>query len=215
MGAMLKKEWISMARQSKMLLLAIAVAFLSILPSLAEHENSNPVTALSMIIAVPAVFSIILTINAMAYEEKANWDVYVRSLPLSIRVIVGSRYILSLILTSIGTALAFAAVLFLRHGQIGIEIQAIIWLGAGAAPLLACSVLLPILYKFGLQKTRLFFFLLVFIIPVLTAALLMKSGVTVSQATLFFLLKLSPLIVFAVVTASFFISCHIYSHKEL
>lgn len=215
MGAMLLKELICIRKQSKMLFFGLGIAFIGITPSLASKSENPSITVLSVTIALTGMLAIVLTINAMAYEEKTNWDIFVRSLPLSSRTIVGTKYILALIFSFMGTVLSLAATLFFHHWQIGENFQSTVWIVAGAAPLLICSILLPLFFKFGMQKTRLVFFLFLFILPLLAATIIWKSGIRVSQASLLLSLKVSPLIVFAVVTASFFISCHIYSRKEL
>lgn len=215
MGAMLLKELICIRKQSKMLLLGLGVAFIGITPSLALKSGTPSITVLSVIIALSGMLVILLTVNAMAYEEKTNWDVFAKSLPLRSSTIVGTKYILALILSLIGCGLSLAASLFFHHWQIGENLQSTVWVVAGAAPLLVCSILLPLLYKFGLQKTRLVFFTFIFVLPLLAATIFLKSNIRLSTASLLLLLKVSPLIVLAVVTASFFISCHIYSHKEL
>lgn len=215
MSALLTKEFLSIRRQGKPLLLGLAIAFFGVLPSFVERKDNEAATALNWIIALAALLAVVLTVNAMAYEEKANWDVFVRSLPINSRTIVGARYVLALIFSTTGTALTFAVALLLCHGHIETDIQTAVWLGAGAAPLIVCSVLLPLFYKFGLQKTRLVFFTLIFIVPLLLATVFIKAGVTLSWVSLLPVVRASPLIVFAVVVASFFLSCRIYSWKEL
>lgn len=215
MSALLTKEFLCIRKQGKMLLFGLAVAVPGVLSSFTEQKGNHAATALNWIIALAALLAVTLTINAMAYEEKANWDVFVRSLPLDSRTIVGARYTLALIFSSAGTALTFAAALLLLRGHIGADIQIAVWLGAGAAPLLICSVLLPLFYQFGLQKTRLVFFTLIFVVPLLIATVFIKTGVALSQVSMLPVLRASPLIVLAVVATSFFISCRIYSRKEL
>jgi ABC-type transport system involved in multi-copper enzyme maturation permease subunit len=107
MNALLTKEFLCIKKQVKLLPLGLAVAFLGILPSLTAHEDNKPVTALSLFIALAAMLSIVFSVNFMSYEEKTKWDMFVKTLPLSSRTIVGAKYVLSLIFTAAGILLSF------------------------------------------------------------------------------------------------------------
>ena len=212
MGGMLTKEFLCIKKQVKLLLLGLGVAFIGMMPPLLAQGGKDRLTALSMVTALAVMLSVLLTINTMAYDETAKWDVFVKSLPLSSRTIVGAKYVLSLIFTAAGTIFTFAAALF---AQVGPAKRAAVCIGAGTAPLVLCSIFLPLFYKFGLQKTRLAFILVFFGIPFLAGLLAKRLGVTMLKAQTLLLLKLSPLLALAVFAASFFIACRIYSRKEI
>lgn len=214
MSGMLMKEFLCFRKQAKAMLVCLAV-LLAVTAVLRQPQGDNPVKALSAAVGAATALAVVFTVNIMAYEEKAKWDLFVKSLPLSSRAIVGARYLLMLCFTAAGAGFVLAAAVLFRSGKMDPEIWACIWVGGWAVPLILCSVLLPLLYKFSIQKTITIFFLLVFIVPTLTVGLLWKSGFSPSPAGVLVLLKLSPLLVFAVVVLSFLTSCKIYSRKEI
>ena len=201
MGALLTKEFICIAKQAKLLLLGLGVAFVCIVPSLSSHGSAFPDIA-----ALAAMLTVIFTINAMAYEEKSNWDIYAKSLPLGTRTIVGSKYLLIVIFSVVGLLLTYAASLF---ANITPEMRASECILSTAAGTAVCAVLLPLIYRFGVQKSRLAFLLLLFPLPLLCVGVTNRITVPAS------VLRAMPAAVPVLLAASFFISCKIYSRKEM
>ena len=212
---MLTKEFLCFRKQAKALFLCLALVLAATAVFQQPQGDSEAVKVLSPAIGAAAALAVVFTINIMAYEEKTKWNLFVKSLPLSSHAIVGARYILTLCFTAAGAVFVLAAALLFWGKKASPEIWAAVWVGGWAIPLVLCAVLLPLLYKFSLQKALPFFFCLVFVLPVLAAALLWKANVTVSPASAFVLLKFSPAIVSALLAASFLLSCKIYSHKEI
>lgn len=201
MSALLTKEFLCIIKQVKLLLLGLCIACAGLVPSLSSQGSAFPDIA-----ALTAMLTVIFPINAMAYEEKTNWDVFVKSLPLGTRTIVGSKYLLVVIFSIVGALLTFAASMFTNLTP---EMRASVCIISTAAGAVVCSILLPLMYRFGVQKSRLAFFLLLFPLPVLCVVVSNRMQVPSS------VLRVAPAAVPVLLAASFLLSCKIYSRKEM
>lgn len=171
---------------------------------------------ISMLSAMIALVCAMMPITTMSYDEYCKWDRYALAMPVSGKTIVLSKYILSGFLT---------ITCFLLVSAVSIAVASI----TGEMPLgeaifinfVVCiisfalqAVLLPILFKFGVEKGR-FILLPVFIVPAGILYLLSKLGFTLPDTnTLKLLAYLSPALLILIVLASIFISIRIYAKKE-
>ena len=161
-------------------------------------------------------------INLLAYDRQCDWDQYAAALPVSRRQSVLALYIVSFSLVAagsvVGLLLSLIASRFVENGP-----SAGVLLGSAAAGL-ACvliylSVIIPLTYKFGVEKSRVFVMLIV-MLPMLLMYAFMNSEVIGKIANM--LNSVSPavfaVIVIAVVAAicvaTYFISAAIYEKKE-
>ena len=100
-----------------------------------------------------------LTISTMSYDHMAKWDVYALSMPVSRRQMVGEKYLFMLIAAGAGTLIALAGE-FVRLASTGAPasafldglLQTVLILSVG---LLFGSLMLPLIFKFGVEKARL------------------------------------------------------------
>lgn len=121
--------------------------------------------------------SMMVTVNSMSYDNYGHWDPYALTLPLGRRQLVGSKYLLGLLVTGGGALFAAAMVLtysLLRPGSLveGMATVAACFLVA----LLLLALLLPLLYRFGVEKARMIF-LIIFMGPLILALALSQLGV--------------------------------------
>lgn len=211
MSGLLTKEFFYIKKQWKTLLPSVAIIIVLFVTT---NTGKSPETGVSMVAFFLTMMAVILTVNTMAFDETAKWDGYVKSLPVSTYQIVGAKYLFSVILSLAGVALGVLFELAIVQGRADMLEFAMICAGAGAVPLILCSILLPLFYKFGLQKARIAM-MVVFVLPMLSLPLLKNTGFSMTDAQLMLLLKLSPVIVLVIVFASFFLSCKIYRNKEI
>lgn len=206
MIGLLLKDLIYMRKQGKIMLLLLvfyAVIF---------FQAKNAVDLIPMISMVIVLISTILVLNSFAYDELSKWDIYSLSLPVTKLESVVCKYLLTLLLAGAGGLLciAIAAVKQMLNKDAWLGIYA----AFGAALLLAC-ILIPLLLKFGVQRSRLFI-ALVALLPTVGAMLLKHVTLpAVSLATLEILFKLSPVLLAAILMISIFISVKIYERKDL
>ena len=126
----------------------------------------------------------VLVVNTMSYDNTAKWDKYALTMPVTRRDVVLSKYMVSIIVIFIGvvlvTVLGFAQGIN-KHNLDVIEIFTVNG-AALAGGFFFISIMLPVIYKFGVEKSRVLI-LLVFLAP---------AGVVIGRSKLG-KLKFSPL----------------------
>ncbi|MBE5947975.1 MAG: ABC-2 transporter permease [Lachnospiraceae bacterium] len=139
----------------------------------------------------PAVITAMLTLvmsmmvlSTMQWDEQAKWNSYALTTPVSRKMLVVSKYLLSLITIVIGTIMGFVCSIIVAltkslifDGQnyaFNLETLVIILTVFGVM-LLINAIILPAIYKFGVEKARVILLVLiglpVFIISVLVAVI--------------------------------------------
>jgi ABC-2 type transport system permease protein len=158
-----------------------------------------------------------MVINSFSCDAAAKWDKYVLSLPVTRKDVVLSKYILALILTGIGTVISLLMnTVFGIMNDSGDQTEILMkCYTLFAVSMIFLCLLLPLIFRFGVEKSRLFM-LLVYIIPLIILIMLTESGVLQMSESIFLLiLKLSPLVLLAVFWASYQISCRIYRNMDV
>lgn len=160
-----------------------------------------------------------LPVTALSYDERAHWDAYALTMPLSRTQVVGAKYLLGgLLLLVAGIACSvFILILGLFRGEemaVYLPQQLFLLAPVMSIGLLYLSVLLPIIYKMGTEKARLVM-MVIFLIPFLFLLLVQKMGFSApsEQATIL-ALKLLPLGALAAACISFWLSVRFYKAKE-
>ncbi len=83
-----------------------------------------------------------------------------------------------------------------------------------AVPLLVCSILFPLCFRFGIQKAR-FAIAAIFLLPTAVGMIVKRFGFAPSAAQQALLWKLSPVVALAVAVISYLISCAVYRRKQV
>lgn len=147
MKALLKKDIYVLVRQMKIFLLMMAV--FAVVPSL----NLS-------------VFAIaycgMLPYTAMAYDERSKWPKLAAMMPYTTGDIVLSKYVLGWLATAIASVLSLAA-----HGILGrflsveysMPLSAV--LPSFCVGLIMIALTLPLMFRFGVEKGRMFFVLFI------------------------------------------------------
>lgn len=110
----------------------------------------------------PMILSGVLPVTILSYEERCGWTEYCKILPLSPKMIVGEKYVFAGITT--GTALVLLAVV--QSISLGMEgcfawdallfrVGALLALG-----LFGSATLLPLMFRFGTEKGRIAYYIL-------------------------------------------------------
>lgn len=161
-----------------------------------------------------------ILMTSFSYDELTKWDRYAVSLPLSRKMIVKSRYVLNLFLIFIGfivsLVIALGMILFYQNGSFFEIIMQLI--SCTSIALVLSSIFLPLIYAFGVEKTRILLFVILFLPFVLTIFLSKLQpnlfATPLSEALVIRMILFSPLLGFLCQTVSYFISCKIYERKE-
>lgn len=171
----------------------------------------------SFLAGAMVILFIMGSISSFAYDDLAKWDKYALSLPITRREMVMSKYLLTIILAVAGAivALLFELAFAIIKDSININELLLVVYALLAAGLLINSALLPLIYKFGVEKSRLML-VGVLAVPYIIFFLLDKTGVPMpSESSLMVLLKVSPFLLILILYISYLISCSIYSKKEI
>jgi len=165
------------------------------------------------------MMSMMMTITSFSYDALAKWDRYALSLPLTKKDIVTGKYLLAIILCLSGTVISFLLTfLILKINPVsgfGVSEHLLATAVIFAIALFFASVLIPLVFKFGVEKGR-FFLIAIFAMP--TAALLVidQLGLTKpSDVVLLNFAKLTPLLAILLFLLSYLLSVKIFSSKEI
>ncbi len=207
MKSLLLKDFINL--RSYMKTLAIMTLFYGLLAFSFDEA--------SFLSGILIITFMMIPISSFSYDQHSKWDVYAQSLPITRNDIVFSKYVLSLIALFIGFVVScvLGVIVELLKGQtidwltVFITNAAIVVVG-----LFFLSVLLPLVYKFGVEKSRIML-LLIFALPTIAILILSKLGITMppnfNYELLFTIVIIVILISFAL---SYFISLKIYKAME-
>lgn len=177
---------------------------------------------ISIVTSVLNIIVLMLPISVFSYDEQAKWARYAAALPLGNRRVVGARYVFTLLLALMAFAFGLlVCLLFMLMGKGNVlESLAAVLVSMGMA-LFFADVLLPLCYKLGPERARLWMFLIVFL-PVIALFLAYRLGLhhslafldQMSDAAVMGLFALVPLLSLAGLGVSFLASCRIAARKE-
>jgi hypothetical protein len=202
MAGLIYKDLVNLKAQAKVM------GILIILYGVIALTSDNTV----MLGAMMSVLAAMLPITAMAYDDKAKWDKYAMTMPVSRKDLVLSKYFLGggFILIAFGLNVAFNIVVGIMAME-DIIPMALMLLGAG---LFFMAVTLPLMFKFGVEKGRTAMFIL---IAAPTVLVLLMSKLNIQMPSEAFL-EMLPLILIVIAVFSLVLSTvlsiSIYKKKE-
>ena len=157
------------------------------------------------------LFTIMIPMVAMSYDDKSKWDRYALTMPVSRRDMVLSKYLL---------ALAFAAfallITFLFNYCISLNFSESLTtsLTFFLIGMVVSSITLPIFFKFGVEKGR-FIMMASILVPTVISLIASKLNLTLPDgAALQRLLPFAPFLGVLCIALSIFLSIRIYTKKE-
>lgn len=156
MKGLLIKDWKTLLKQMKVML-AIVVVFACI-----------PGTYMA---AFALFYAAMLPVTALAYDERAKWDELAAMMPYTAKAIVGSKYVLGLMLVLPVLALSILSRLLVHSTPIVSE-DTMSLLITACLSLILMAINLPFMFRFGVEKGRLIYIVLtcVFVITGVTYA---------------------------------------------
>ncbi|MEG1432497.1 ABC-2 transporter permease [Eubacterium sp.] len=158
------------------------------------------------------IFILILPMNTMAYDEKAHWERFALTMPVSRWDIVLSKYLLSTICAICGAVLSIIVALLLGTPVTEALFTVLVLLGGG---FVITAIIYPVLFKLGVEKGRLLMMLVV-LIPVGLTFLLGYLGVqlpvTANRDGLIYVL---PVVILLLFIGSMLLSKRIMNRREL
>lgn len=211
MKGLLFKDFLLIRRQGKTLLylLVFYVIFFFVLAR-SSDKPADSGTVAGVVSTIAVMLEYVLILNTLAYDENSKWNRYALSLPVGRNGIVGAKYLFVLLFSAAMGALSLLAEAVLLRGRItGTDAAAVLGVSC-LSPLVLCAVLLPVVYRFGLQKTR-FVLAAVFLIPWLLSSALKNHAAAVPWEMI---LRFSPLAAALLFAGSYFLSCRLYAGRE-
>lgn len=163
------------------------------------------------------ILCVMMVMSSFSYDHYAKWEKYGASLPVTRSDMVGAKYLLALVMTTIGaaiTALMYLIFMLVRKGDLSTLLP--ITLGTTAAGMFLMLVLLPCIFKFGPEKAR-----MVLMMAGVMIALIVTLGAVLSPENIDdrivkgVLWGIIPLFEIAGFYLSYKLSCRIYAKKEL
>lgn len=158
------------------------------------------------------------SITSFACDNQSGWDTYVNTLPVSRGEVVLSKYTLSFLLALAGGLL----VLLVRWtkgllNNISDFSETLIFAySLFVAAVILISILLPLVYKLGVERSRIIV-IAVAVIPASAVFMLAQTGALVvpDKQTIRQALLLSPFVIIVCGIVSFLVSHGIYRRKEV
>ena len=212
MKGLLLKDWFVLWKQCKWML------FLVILYTLLPLVSDGAGTFLA---CFSVLFMAILPITVLGFDERSKWERYAAALPVSRDDLVLSKYLLAL-LGMIGAALLYLlsslVLSAVRPGSVSPQetVSFLCLLFAGA--LAFDAVNFPIIFRLGVEKGRLWFFLIAALFGGAIGAATAVAGdaaVSLGQALLGVPVWAFPLAALAVFGLSAWLSCRLYARRDL
>ncbi len=161
-----------------------------------------------------------LVISTISLDNAVMWDKYALTLPLSRQDIVKSKYVLLLLLSIIGVVIGLAACAIYETVVNENSLAEMLQMGLLMATMAVAifSIVLPIIYKYGVEKARMLMVLCIFLPVVVVLSLVYfaeNSSVDLAFLDGPLLTVLAMLIAAAAFIVSYFISVRIYSRQDL
>lgn len=160
----------------------------------------------------PCILSGMIAMSLISYEEKEKWDVFAATLPYSRAQLVSSKYLITLIIggvLALGVTAAQAGAMLWRHNFDVLNLLKVVSMLI-TMTLLPAALTLPFIYKFGSQKGRLAYYLVLGIACGLLVAVGTIRNMTQAPSPVASVNVLVFVVAVLVYLASWYISIHIY-----
>jgi len=160
------------------------------------------------------VYAAMMPYTALAYDERSHWDQLAGMMPYSIKDIVLSKYVLGWLFTAGAAALSIIASILESHfiPNAGSPLSGALAFCVGV---ITMAITLPPMFRFGVEKGRMIFILLVVVIACGSAGLLSETVQSPSSLAILPLLELAlPVAAVVLSVASVWLSIRLYAKQH-
>ena len=118
------------------------------------------------VVFYPGLLATMIPVNLLAYDERSHWDIYCGTLPVSRNMVVSAKYLLELMLLGAVYLLTVGvqALRLIYTGEFQLEsflvLMSLLWM----VYLFAGSISLPFMFKLGVEKGRMAYYVMIGII---------------------------------------------------
>lgn len=161
--------------------------------------------------AIMTIFAVMLSVTACAYDEKAGWDKYALTMPFGVRELIGSKYLLALIGVCLTAGIMLPVNLFAGMPLLEALALTASWIAIG---LFYTEAILPVIFRFGVEKGRIMMIVIAFLPTVVF--LFLDKGLTRFLSPELFekMLYIAPLVFLLFLPLSVWCSYRMYKKKE-
>ena len=202
MKGLIMKDLLNLRKQARIILLFVGFYFaLGVI-----NQNGDSFGG------VVALLFAMLAVTALAYDERAGWDKYALTMPVSRDDLVISKYALGVLLSLFGFMInVIFQLVFVKAALVDGLLISLALFGLG---LFFLALMLPINFKWGVEKGRILMMIVLFG-PTILITLLPRMGVPMpGEAILQVLTYVLPVAATALFALSVWISLGIYRKKE-
>lgn len=199
MKAIFIKDCLNIKAQGKSILLVLLVWFVL------SYFNGSGLFFSSLSV----MYAMMLPITSMSIDEKSHFERYAMTMPVTRTSMALSKYVFGVFCSLILAVLGFAASLIIGDEPAEALLSCAACFCVG---LVFMSVLLPLIYKLGVEKARLSMMAIFVVFLIIFAYVLERMGVELDNIT--DALMVLPLVTLAVMAVSMCISVGIYRRKE-
>lgn len=166
----------------------------------------------------PFLLCSMIPVNLLAYDERSHWDIYCGTLPVTRDMVVSAKYLIGLLIQGVVFLVSAIgqAVRFSRGGSFDWESYLVLMSLMAMLSLFSSSITLPFMFKLGVEKGRMAYYVMVFTIigGASIAGLAFNEQL---QSTIPFgaALALGVVLAAAVYAGSWYLSIIFYRKREL
>lgn len=214
MLGLIKKDLLIVKNNLKLIGIVLTIFFILAL------QDKFDITLALPFIAMIYLFVITLFISTFSYDEFNKWDAYAVTLPNGRKNIVKSKYITSIILVICALIVTLSLNYLISFINDSLEFEKVISLVLEMTTgiILIESIMLPIIFKFGIEKGRLCLFGITITITGIATIVSKKFDLSISINIIQFFNNydfiIIPLVLIILLLLSYKISEKIYSKKE-
>ena len=165
----------------------------------------------------PTMIAGIIPMTLISYDERDRWNAYSAVLPYSRAQIVSAKYIVGLLFGAVAyvASMATAAVAMQIHGTFSMEQLAILGGILVVLGAIGPALLLPFAFKYGAEKGRIAFYVLIGAFAALSALLASSSSETAISLKSPWILAALAAAAIALYLLSWRMSIAFYQRREL
>lgn len=168
---------------------------------------------------IPAFMSVMVMMSTFSYDEYNKTDAFIISLPNGKRNAVKAKYTSTILIILISSILTFIISMIIGYAQNNLNMENVLsaTIGCCVGIILLQAVLFPLIYKFGIEKSRIGIFIGIFGITSI-ASILVKDGLKIPPSLIIlfnnYWMIIIPLGIIIVLFISYKISEYLYLKKE-
>ncbi len=169
-------------------------------------------------LAYPCLFSAMLPVTLYSYDEREHWTSYSASLPVSRAQFVSAKFLFGLLSIAVFVTvyILIRSVVALLVPRLAVSCLSILITGAGIALILP-ALTLPLMLRFGAEKGRILYLILVGALVASEIVLMNRSGegpsmIDMAPPAAPAILCAAALLLYA---ASWLLSIRLYSRRDL